>query len=82
VASATARYLFATPTFTKGGSYEKDLLPPADETLTLKGVATPTSVTLLGDGIPLKYTYSDQTVTIQLPASRRTKLVDVVRVDL
>ena len=44
VASATSRYLFAAPEFRNGGSYEEDLLPATDVTLTLKGVATPTDV--------------------------------------
>ena len=37
---------------------------------------------LLSDGSSLKYSYTDQNVTIQLPASKRTKLVDVVQVEL
>jgi alpha-L-fucosidase len=81
VASATSRYLFAAPAFKDGGSYERDLLPATDETLTLKGVSTPTDVKLLSDGSSLKYSYADQTVIIQLPASRRSKLVDVVQVE-
>jgi alpha-L-fucosidase len=79
--SGSARYLFALPKFKGGGAYDKDLLPPADETLTLKGVARPAAVRLLGDGTPLQFAYADQTVTIELPAARRTKLVDVVQVD-
>ena len=81
-ASSNARFLFATPAFRDGGSYEKDLLPAQDETLTLKGVSTPTAVKLLRDGSSLKYSYADHTVTIELPASKRTRLVDVVEVEL
>jgi len=81
-ASSNARFLFATPAFRDGGSYEKDLLPAQDETLTLKGVSTPTDVKLLRDGSSLKYSYADHTVTIELPASKRTRLVDVVEVEL
>jgi alpha-L-fucosidase len=82
VASVTSRYLFAAPAFKDGGSYERDLLPATDETLTLKGVSAPTDVKLLSDGSSLKYSYADQTVTIQLPASKRSKLVDIVQVEL
>ena len=82
VASNHARYLFAAPSFRKGGSYEEDLLPAKDETLTLKGVSKPASVKLLRDGSSLKYSYSDGAVTIELPAPQRTQLVDVVEVGL
>jgi len=81
-ASASTRYLFAVPKFRTSGAFDKDLLPPEDETLTLKGVAEPASVKLLGDGSVLKFAYADQTVTIQLPAAKRTPWVDVVQVDL
>jgi alpha-L-fucosidase len=80
-AAGSTRYLFATPGFKDGGSYEQDLLPATDETLTIKGVPSPTKVQLLSGGKKLDYTYADQTITIELPASQRTKLVDVVRVD-
>lgn len=80
--SGSACYLFAAPQFEEDGSYEKDLLPATDETLTLKGVSAPTDVKILRDGSSLKYSYSDQTVIITLPASKRTKLVDVVKVEL
>jgi len=82
VTSGSACYLFAAPQFKEGGSYENDLLAATDETLTLKGVSAPTDVKILRDGSSLKYSYSDQTVTITLPASKRTKLVDVVKVEL
>jgi alpha-L-fucosidase len=81
-AFGNARYLFAAPAFREGGTYEQDLLPPKDEILTLKGVSTPRDVKLLRDGSSLKYSYSDNTVTIELPASKRTKLVDVVQIEL
>jgi len=76
------RYLFALPRFQGNGAYEKDWLPAADETLTLAGVPRPSSVTLMRDGSPLKYSYTGDTVSVELPAAVRTKLVDVVRVDL
>jgi hypothetical protein len=51
-------------------------------TLTIKGIAKPNAVTLLTDGTPLTFDASDDGVSIQLPASKRTHLVDVVRVEL
>jgi alpha-L-fucosidase len=80
-ASGTTRYLFALPEFTKGGAYDKDLLPAKDITITLKGVSKPSTVTLLGDGSELKCGYSGGALTVELPASKRTKLVDVVKVE-
>lgn len=82
VVSGSTRYLFAAPNFKRGGSYAADLLPATDENLTLKGVAQPKSVKLLRDGSTLKYSYSDNTVTVELPATKRTQLVDVVQIDL
>src|SRR5512143_1312799 len=77
-ASGATRYLFALPTFKGNGANEQDLLAPVDETLTLAGVARPSSVTLMDRGPALTYSYEGNTVTIQLPAAVRTKLVDVV----
>jgi alpha-L-fucosidase len=81
-ASGPVRYLFALPQFKAGGTYEKDLLPAADTTLTLTGVAKPTAVSLLRDGGTLSYDYRGTTLLVQLPASKRSQLVDVVRVEL
>jgi alpha-L-fucosidase len=79
-ASANERFLFALPEFKSGGAYEKDLLPATDLTLSLKGVNKPASVQLLGDGSPLEFAYADRTVTVKLPASKRSHLVDVVQI--
>jgi alpha-L-fucosidase len=82
-ADATSRYLFALRTFQGNGMLDKDLLPAADERLTFTGVAgKPARVILLDGGSPLPHTFADGTVTIVLPAAKRTKLVDVVRIDL
>jgi hypothetical protein len=54
-ASLSSRYLFALTQFEKDGVYDDQMLPAADMTLTLKGVARPASVKLLGDGTALKY---------------------------
>jgi alpha-L-fucosidase len=80
--SGSTRYLFALPKFKEGGAYEKDLLPATDLTLTLTGAGQPAKVTLMGDGSPLTFDYSGTTLTIQLPATKRTTSVDVVQVDL
>jgi alpha-L-fucosidase len=81
-ALGSTRYLFALPQFQKGGAYEKDLLPACDFTLTLTGAGKPARVVLTSDGRELKHEYSGTSLTIQLPADRRTPLVDVVQVDL
>jgi alpha-galactosidase len=80
--AGSTRYLFALPRFEGGGAYEKDLLPPVDVTLTLAGAAKPARVTLTSDGSAVAHDYSGQTLTIQLPATKRSSLVDVVQVDL
>ena len=82
--SGSKRYLFLLPKFKTGGVYVEDLLLPNDVTLTLKGVNKPTAVRLLGQPATdaLKYDYSDSTVTIQVPATKRSMLVDVVEVEL
>lgn len=80
--SGSTRYLFAIPQFKDGGAYDKDLLPPTDEKITLKGVQKPKGVKLLGNGKSLKFDYAENVVTIELPASVRTKLVDVIEVEL
>jgi alpha-L-fucosidase len=83
VASASARYLFALPTFKGNGIYEKDLLPSEDVTLSIKGIATkPASAKLLGDGSELKFEYVAGEVKVELPAAKRTKMVDVVKIEL
>lgn len=81
-ASGSTRYLFALPKFRDGGAYEKDLLPAAEVTLTLAGVSRPASVVLTSDGSKLSHEFAGGTLTIRLPAAKRTSLVDVVRVEL
>jgi alpha-L-fucosidase len=82
-AKGATRYLFAIPQFKDGGSFAKDYMPPTDTTLTLTGIsAKPSAVHLLGDGSALEFAYADNVVSVQLPKSKRTELVDVVQVDL
>jgi len=65
-----------------GVCFDKDLVSAEDETLTLKGVSPAVSVTLLGEKQSVQHDYSNGTLTIHLPASRRTKMSDVVSVGL
>jgi alpha-L-fucosidase len=81
-ASDTARYLFALPQFKADGALEKDLLPATTHAFTLKGIRKPASVKLLADGTSLEHDWSDNTLTVQLPANLRTKLVDVVEISM
>jgi len=80
------RFLFAVPAFRPGGKnngpYDEDMLPPRDETLTLSGIdSKPASVKLLADGSPLPFEFAERTVKVPLPATKRSKLVDVVQID-
>ena len=81
-ALGSTRYLFALPKFKGTGRYQEDLLPATDVTLTLTGAGKPQSVILTNDGNPLDFNYSGETLTIELPAAKRTQLVDVVEVEL
>ena len=80
----TKRFLFAIPAFAGEGKMPKDQLPPKDETITLRGVGAPKSVTLLATGAPLNFNYAaaDRVVSVRLPAQVRSTLVDVVAVEL
>jgi alpha-L-fucosidase len=82
-ASGSKRYLFAIPKFNSDGTADDDMLPPTDQILSLKGIAgKPSSVRLMGDASELKFDSSDGVVNVQLPAAKRSKLVDVVEIDL
>ena len=74
--------LFALPKFRNDSAYEKDLLPAADEVMTLKPAGIPRSVTLLHDGSPVPFTYEAGVLTVTVSASKRSNLPDVVRVEL
>ena len=78
-AAGQIRYLFAIPKFDDPFGVP---LPPKNETLTLSAVEKPKSVKILGDGSALKYTYADHGISIELPAAKRTQLVDVIEVNL
>jgi alpha-L-fucosidase len=83
--SGSKRYLFLLPQFKTGGVYAEDLLIPDDVSLTLKGVSRPVAVRLLDQPAAeagVKYEFSDGVVTIHVPATKRSMLVDVVEVEL
>ena len=62
--------------------FNAEMEAPGEVVLTLKGQrAAPSSVTLLGDGAALDHRFSNGTLSVTIPAARRTKLVDVVKVD-
>ncbi|HEY2881401.1 MAG TPA: alpha-L-fucosidase [Pirellulales bacterium] len=81
-AGKNVRYLFAIPQFKNDGMFDKDMLPRETMTLELKGAPAPKAVKLLADGSALEHSVKDGTLSITLPAEKRTKLVDVVEVDL
>jgi len=83
-AAGDLRYLFACPEYKKAArATDKDMKPLADAAMTLKGLkAAPKSVTLLADGKPVDHDYKDGALTVRLPVARRSKLPDVVKVEL
>jgi alpha-L-fucosidase len=81
-AAGKVRYLYAIPTFKGKGTTDAEMETPGTMTITLKGVAEPADVKLMGDGSALHSSYAGETLTVDLPADKRTKLVDVVEVDL
>jgi len=81
-ANKNFRYLFAIPEFKGDGKYDEDRLPAIDTVITLKMSGKPKSVILLGSKEKLKYNFANNELKIELPASLRTTLVDVVRVEL
>jgi alpha-L-fucosidase len=81
-AVGSKRFLFAIPRFSNGMS-EDDQAAPADTTLTIKGAGSAVAAALLGDGSALNFkTRAGGVVAVDLPAAKRTKLVDVVQVEI
>lgn len=76
------RYLFVIPEFKNNGMYEPDKLPAKDIVLVLKTGSRPRSVKLLGSNEKLMFNYTNNQLSIDLPAGLRTGLVDVVQVEL
>src|SRR4030095_32444 len=81
-ASGSKRFLFLLPEFKKEGVYDDDMLPAMDMTVTLKGIGKPAGVRLLGDRTRLNFEQADKVVTVRVPAAKRTRLVDVLEIDL
>ena len=81
-AAGDVRYLYAIPTFKGNKTTDDDMETPGAVTLTVKGVPQPVTVKLMGDASALQSSYADGTLTVELPKEKRTKLVDVVEVDL
>lgn len=81
--STMAYYLFALPKFkSESAVYPDDLLPPQDTTLSFtNSLGKPLFATLLRDDSKLDFTYTNDVVTVQLPASKRSDLVDVVKLE-
>ncbi len=80
--SGNVRYLFALPQFLPGGAYDKDYLDPTNLTITVKGITKPGSVKLLADGKDLGHSYANHVLSVFIRPERRTKLPDVVKVEL
>jgi alpha-L-fucosidase len=76
------RYLFAIPEFKEGGKYDSDRLPAKDTIIKLKTSIPLKSVVLLPTKKKLEFRYVDSEVNIELPASFRTDLIDVIQVEL
>ncbi len=81
-ARGSVRYLFLLPAFRNNGAYDKDLLKPESCTVQLQGIDGVADVRLLADGGKLAYRLEADTLKVDVPAERRTPLVDVVRVEL
>ena len=81
-ADKSVRYLFAIPKFREGGMFDSDMLPLETVKMELKGPSKPTAVTLTSDDSPLAFDYADGTLSVTLPVEKRSKLVDVVKIEL
>jgi len=83
-AAGNRRYLFAIPAFAKDQrAMDADMLPLADASITLEGLkAAPSRAVLLSDGKPVQSEFKDGKLTVHLPLARRTKLPDVIALDL
>ena len=81
-ADKSIRYLFAIPKFRENGMFDSDMLPLETVKMEFKGASKPTAVTLNSDDSPLAFDYADGTLSVTLPVEKRSKLVDVVKVEL
>ena len=76
------RYLFAIPEFKNGSKYDEDRLPAKDLVISLTTSLQPKSVSLVGTGKNLHFKNEGRQVIIDVPASVRSNLVDVIEVAL
>jgi alpha-L-fucosidase len=76
------RYLYLIPQYSDGGNMDEDQLPPDDESPVLKTTEKVASAKLLGDGNPVKMNVVEGGYAFEVPANRRSRLVDVVRVEI
>jgi Alpha-L-fucosidase len=89
-APSSVRNLFVLPRFkSEQGNeantshvYPEDILPPQNAALSLtNGLDNPITAILLRDGSPLQFSCTNNVTTIQSPASKRTDLIDVVKLE-
>lgn len=78
------RYLYLVPTFKDNRSSDKDLLPNEDIVVTLTGITKPRKVVFQSNGKKMKFQFSKEKseMTIAIPATQRSNLVDVIAVYL
>jgi alpha-L-fucosidase len=83
-ANGNKRYLYLLPKFKENGTSDKDLLPNEDIVVILKGISEPSNVVFMADGRKLKYDYSEEKsqVAIEISATERSNLVDVICISL
>lgn len=80
--SGSTRYLFLIPEFKDNGAYDDDMLPLKDENISLSGITKPKSIRLTSDGSVLDFVYANGKIDVKVPAAKRSKLVDVIKVEL
>lgn len=81
-AKSNYRYLFAIPEFKNGSKYDEDRLPAKDLVISLTTHLPPKSVSMVGSGKKLHFRQEGSQVVIEVPASVRSSLVDVIEVAL
>jgi alpha-L-fucosidase len=79
-ANGARRFLFLIPAFRDGGMYEKDRLPATDTTVQFAVARAPKSLRLLHRPDKIAYTYNNGSLSVTVPASLRSALVDVIEI--
>ncbi|HTW94699.1 MAG TPA: alpha-L-fucosidase [Tepidisphaeraceae bacterium] len=75
-------FLYLIPRYRGDGMMNSAELAPRDESPSLNGDYKVASAILLADGEPVEMKTQQGSITFNVPASRRTKLVDVIAVQL